>query len=155
MFKKRVKVYGPISASLWVHTFIRIEFRRPYINFPDSDLSQSSTHLNSPGSIQPIRLPNHIAISSCPVLSHGWVNQSPNDSIAVASNTRPYDYESGSLTTALPLPHPLWKQYWDTHQVFWIHSRNYTKYNLHHVDLTISYNDPYTSVVAIPENPMY
>jgi hypothetical protein len=30
------------------------------------------------------RLLNHIAISSCQVLSHGWVNQSPNDSIAVA-----------------------------------------------------------------------
>jgi hypothetical protein len=30
------------------------------------------------------------------------VNQSPNDSIAVASNTRPYDYGSDSITTALP-----------------------------------------------------
>jgi hypothetical protein len=36
--KKKVNVYGPISASLWVHTFIRIALRRPYINFPDSDL---------------------------------------------------------------------------------------------------------------------
>jgi hypothetical protein len=39
---------------------------------------------------------SHIAMSSCQVLSYGWVNQSPNDSIAVA-----YDYESDSLTTTL------------------------------------------------------
>ena len=45
------------------------------------------------------RLLNHIAISSRQILSYGWVNQSPNDSIAVASNTRPSDYETDALTT--------------------------------------------------------
>ena len=50
------------------------------------------------------RLLNHIAISSCQILSYGWVNQSPNDSIAVASNTRPSDYESDTL----PLRHQSW-----------------------------------------------
>jgi hypothetical protein len=53
--KLKVKIYGPISASPLVHTFICIAFRRPYSNFPESDLSQSSTH-NSPGSIQPMLL---------------------------------------------------------------------------------------------------
>ena len=46
------------------------------------------------------RLLNHIAISSRQILNYGWVNQSPNDSIAVASNTRPSDYESDALTIA-------------------------------------------------------
>ena len=97
--------------------FIRIVIRRPCTITSLTHPCFNPAHTSTPRAAfspcyckQRNRLLNHIAISSCQILSYGWVNQSPNDSIAVASNTRPSDYESHMLTTAPLKPH-MWTDY--------------------------------------------
>ena len=80
------------------------------IIIPDSDLFQSSTYLNSQGSIQlmlPLKAQNITQTHSHHVLSgshfYGWVNQSPHDGIAASgtSNQRPFAYESYVITAIM------------------------------------------------------